>query len=401
MIVRRRILKCIADPRFGGPHRLSFAIAERLQAEGIETVFLFGASTGQPGPACPFKHVHLKHLLFLRRRRPVLNLLAFLLWLPWNVFRICGIIKSERIDIVDVDGVLNVVPALAARLCRVPLLWCYNDHLPGVVKLLLLPLVARLSTQLVVQSEHLRQARTTSHRLLRQKATVLSPGTDTRMFDPDRYGPDARRRVRQRWHIAPACPLIGIIGNLNALKGHDDFLRAAARIKEQVKDARFVVAGRRLTTAPGYWERLQQRTTELGLEGDVVYTGFCEDIGSLLAAMDVFVLASIRESCPNVVLEAMAMKVPVVATDVGAVSEVVADGRTGTIVPPRDPEAMARAVLDCLAKTPKQIERTTSAARHRVQTAFSLDRVAQRQRGLYEVVIQRERHGPDRGLDAG
>ncbi len=392
MNVRLRILKCIADPRFGGPHRLSFAIAERLQAEGIETIFLFGPETDESGPACPFEHVHLRHLLFLRRRRPILNLLAFLLWLPWNLLRIRRTIRSRQIDVVDVDGVLNVPPALTAWLCRVPVLWCYNDHLPGTVKLMLLPLVARLATRIVIQGECLRQARTASHPLLQQKATVLHTGVDTTVFDPDRYDAEARRRVREQWHIPPGGPLIGIIGNLNPFKGHEDFLKAAARIKERTPDARFIVVGRRLTTAPGYWERLQQLTAALGLERDVICTGFCDDIPSMLAALDVFVLASIRESCPNAVLEAMAMKVPVVATDVGAVSELVADGLTGTVVPPHDPEAIARAVLDHLAKTPEQVEAMTGAARRRVQTEFSLDRIARRQQELYATLDRRRAH---------
>jgi len=362
---------------------LSFAIAERLQAEGIETVFLFGPRTKEPGPPYPFEHYHLRHLLFLRRRRPLLNLVAFLLWLPWNLWCIRKIVRSGPIDVVDVDGALNLVPALAARLCRVPVLWCYNDHLPGPVQFVLLPLVARLATRIVVQGECLRHTRTASHPLLQEKAAVLHTGTDTTVFDPDRYGPEAGRRVREHWHIAPACPLIGTIGNVNPFKGHEDFLRAAARIKERADNARFIIVGRRLTTAPGYWERLQQLTGELGLKDDVVYTDFCDDIPSMLAALDVFVLASICESCPNVVLEAMAMKVPVVATDVGAVSELVADGRTGTIVPPHDPDAMATAVLDHLARTPEQAEAMTDAARQRVQAEFSIDRIAYQQHTLY------------------
>lgn len=387
MTARARILKCIADPRFGGPHRRSFAIAERLRDEGIETVFLFGTKADGPNPPCPFEHVHLKHLLFLRRRRPIFNLLAFLLWLGWNTLRIRKIIRSERIDLVDVDGTLNVVPALAARLCGVPVLWCYNDHLPGAVGRVLLPLVARLATRVIVQSERLRQMRTASHPLLQQKAMVLYPGTDTMVFDPDRYDADARRQVRRQHRIPPACPLIGIVGNLNPFKGHEDFLRAAARIKEQVKDARFIVVGRELTTAPGYWQRLQRLTAELGLETDVVYTGFCDDVPSLLAALDVFVLASIRESCPNVVLEAMAMKVPVVATDVGAVSELLADGRTGTVVPPGQPRAMAEAVLGFLAKSPEELRHIAEAARETVQTRFSLHRAARLQEEIYRALI--------------
>ncbi len=387
MTTRLRILKCIADARFGGPHRRSFAIAKRLRTEGIETTFLFGPRTEGPNPPCPFDHIHLRHLLFLRRRHPVLNLLAFVLFLPWNLLRIRKIIRSRQIDLVDVDGVLNVSPALAARLCRVPVLWCYNDHLPGPVKRILLPLVARLSTTVVVQGEQLRQTRTASHPLLREKTKVLCPGTDTAVFDPDRYGAAVRTRVRQQWQIPAGSPLIGVIGNLNPFKGHEDFLRAAAMIKKRAGNARFVIVGRKLPTAPGHWDRLQSLTAELGLEADVIYAGFCDEIPAVLAALDVFVLPSIRESCPNVVLEAMAMKVPVVATDVGAVPEMVSDGQTGTVVPPGQPDTLAEAVLQILAWSPEELRRITEAAREAIQTRFSLDTAARLQREVYETFM--------------
>jgi glycosyltransferase involved in cell wall biosynthesis len=383
MDARLRILKCIADTRFGGPHRRSFAIAERLRSEDIETIFLFGPQTDGPNPPCPFESIYLRHLLFLRRRHPVLNLLAFLVFLPWNLIRIRRIIRSRGIDVVDVDGVLNVPPALAGWLCQVPVLWCYNDHLPGTVKGVLLPLVARLATAVIVQSERFARTRTTSHPRLRSKTHVLYPGTDTTLFDPDRYGPDVRRRMRQQWQIATDSSLVGMIGNLNPFKGHEDFLKAAALVKEQNAGVRFVIVGRKLVTAPGYWQRLERLTAELGLESDVVYAGFCDDIPAVLAAMDVFVLASTRESCPNVVLEAMAMKVPVVATDVGAVSELIADGQTGTVVPPGEPDTMAKAILETLARSPEQTRRITEAARQTVQTSFSLDEAAHQQKELY------------------
>lgn len=388
MTTRLRILKCIADARFGGPHRRSFAIAERLRDEGIETIFLFGPPTKGPNPPCPFEHSHLTHVLFLRRKHPVFNLLAFLLLLPRNLLRIRKIIKSKQIDLVDVDGVLNVPPALAAWWCGVPALWYYNDPLLGPIERVLLPLVARLATAMVVQSDQLRQTRTASYPLLREKTKVLCPGTDTTVFDPDRYGADVRSRMRQQWRIPTDSPLIGVVGNLNPFKGHEDFLQAAATIKKRLGNARFVIVGRRLPTAPGHWERLQSLTVKLGLEADVVYTGFCDKIPAVLAALDVFVLPSTRESSPNVVLEAMAMRVPVVATDVGAVSELVRDGVTGTVVPPRQPDALAGAVLEMLARSPEERRQITEAARKAIHTRFSLDATARRQRELYETTLR-------------
>ena len=129
---------------------------------------------------------------------------------------------------------------------------------------------------------------------------------------------------------------------MNRFKGLTYFIEAAGRIKSRVPSAKFVIVGRKLDTDPGYWDHLQQLTEQLGLKQDVVFTGFREDVPAILSALDVFVLASIEESCPVALLEAMAMKVPVVATDVGAVSEMVLHGRTGFVVPPREPRGYRR-----------------------------------------------------------
>jgi glycosyltransferase involved in cell wall biosynthesis len=103
------------------------------------------------------------------------------------------------------------------------------------------------------------------------------------------------------------------------------------------------------------------------------------------------VLASILESCPMVVLEAMAMKVPVVATDVGAVAEMVENGRSGTVVPVEDADAIARAVAGYLTQPPERVRAVTDAARKRVEAAFALDRIAYRQKQLYDAVNRRRR----------
>ncbi|MBN1361925.1 MAG: glycosyltransferase family 4 protein [Sedimentisphaerales bacterium] len=384
-----KVLYCILDNRFGGPHRLAHSVSLRLREHGIETIFLTGRKTDdvwQPEGTTVF---HLRHIQCYRRRHPFVNLMLFCLFLPANVWRIRGIIRSHGIGIVHIDGVTNLVPALAAWSARTPIVWLYNDHLPAVVHRLLLPVVARLSASVIVQGEKLKAHRTRGVAGLEAKTTVLHSCTDPAEFDPARYDSERKGCLKRDLGIPADCAVVGMIGNLNRLKGHAYFIQAAARIKEEVRPVRFVIVGRKLDTAPGYWEQLQRLTTENGLEGDVIYTGFQADVPSLMAIMDVFVLASVLESCPVVVLEAMAMGIPVVATDVGAVSELLANGTAGTIVPIRDPDAIARAVIEDLTGPPQRVRAMTQAARGRVEEVFALDKIADRQKDLYEVVHRR------------
>ena len=385
-----KVLYCILDNRFGGPHRRAHDIALRLREYDVETLFLTGRKTDdvwQPDDVTVF---HLKHLQWFRRRRPLWNLIRFVCWLPHNVLRICRLIRSHGISIVHVDGVTNLVPALAARWTGTPLVWLYNDHLPGLLQRLLLPLVTALSTIVIVQGERLKEARTGARPRLHHKTTVLYSSVDPRRFDPERYPAEQKDRLRRDLGIPPECALVGMVGNLNRFKGHTYFLQAARRIKEQRKAVKFLIVGRRLDTDTDYWEHLQRLTAASGLQEDVKYTGFRSDVAALMAILDVFVLASVLESCPGVVLEAMAMRVPVVATDVGAVSELVLDGRTGLVVPPHDAEAIAQAVLAYLVMPKEQVRNVTDAARKRVESTFAVDIMAPQQYQVYERVSRRQ-----------
>jgi glycosyltransferase involved in cell wall biosynthesis len=298
--------------------------------------------------------------------------------------RIRRIVRTNDIDIAHVDGVTNFVPALAAALNRTPIVWHYNDHLVGPLKWLLLPLLRRLAAVVIVQGESLRRSRTDGDARLCRKTVVLPSAVDISKFRPEAYGPPERQRLRQELGVPAECVLVGSVGNINRFKGYTYFVEAAAVIRKQVPAARFLIVGRQLDTDPGYWERLQELAARLGLTEDFFYPGFRDDIPGVLSALDVFVLPSVRESCPMAILEAMAMQVPVVATDVGAAAELVLDGQTGFVVPPGSSEALAGAVLACLKKPRQEVRVMIEAARQRVESHFAVDTVARRQLQIYE-----------------
>jgi glycosyltransferase involved in cell wall biosynthesis len=387
-----KVLYCILDNRCGGPHRLAHATALRLRERGIETLFLLGHKAGESWQPEGFQRFLCRHIQCFRRKAPVRNLLRFAIMLPYNLLRIRRIIRSNGIDLVHVDGVTNFVPALAARLAGRPVVWLYNDYVPGPLRPVLLPMLRRLASTVVVQGESLKRLHTAGDTKLRDKTVVLYSGVDARRFAPEAHGPEQRRRIRQELGLPVDCTVIGTVRNVNRFKGFTYFLEAAGQIKQHIPSAKFVIVGRKLDTDPGYWDHLQQLTAQLGLTDDVIYTGFRDDIPAILSALDVFVLASIEESCPVALLEAMAMEVPVVATDVGAVAEMVEHGRTGFVVPPRDGAAIAQAVLSCLEAPREQTRRMVQAARKKVETQFGIDIIAAQQQRLYEDLLTDSHH---------
>ena len=199
-------------------------------------------------------------------------------------------------------------------------------------------------------------------------------------------------------NVPGSCPLIAMIGNMNPLKGHLYFVKAAGIIKERVPSARFLIIGQHLENRRGYSEEVAKEVSRLGLEEHLIFTGFRQDIPAVLGAIDILVHPSLSESFGMVVAEAQAASKPVVATAVGGVKEVVLPDETGILVPPKDPQALADGVLRLL-EDPAYARRLSVQGRDHVRKLFSLEQCAARYREVYNSVMDDTDHQADRTLE--
>jgi len=186
----------------------------------------------------------------------------------------------------------------------------------------------------------------------------------------------------------PSAPLrLVYIGRLAREKGLYDALPALKLARAGGVDARLVVAG----SGPDE-PRLRRFAATLGLASQVSFAGplFGEDKARLLGAADALLLPSRAEALPYALLEAMAAGVPVIASAVGAIPDVVVDGVHGALVPPRDPQAIARAIVK-LAADPDLLARAGSACRRRIALGYSIDRLAGQFCGLYSELCSAKR----------
>jgi glycosyltransferase involved in cell wall biosynthesis len=147
-----------------------------------------------------------------------------------------------------------------------------------------------------------------------------------------------------------------------------------------------VLVGLDLEQGGSYQRELERTAERAGVRDRVVFAGARDDAGSLLAELDVLALPSWTEGLPLVVLEAMARRRPVVATPVGGTPEIVVDGETGLLVPPRDPRALA-AALRRLLDDPQLRERMGEAGFARVRERFSADAMTERMLAIYDEVL--------------
>ncbi|NUR23836.1 glycosyltransferase [Frateuria sp.] len=189
--------------------------------------------------------------------------------------------------------------------------------------------------------------------------------------------PAARADLRQALGLPPQTQLVGTVGRLNWAKDQASLIRAFRRVHEQLPDSVLVLVG-----GGSLREELEACARSEDVSAAVHFLGDRDDVRELLQGLDVFALSSVSEGYSMALLEACATALPIVATDVGGNREIVQDGVSGNIVPPRDEEALAHAIL-ALLRDPDRAARFAAAARAMVETRGSLEAVAARYAELY------------------
>ena len=226
--------------------------------------------------------------------------------------------------------------------------------------------LARFPDRIIVNSH-------AGHRCLRARGyqaarlVTINNGFDSEHFQPN---PEARRRIRSEWGLAPDQIVIGLVARMDPIKDHPTFLRAAALVKGACPNVRFVCIG---NGPESYRQALLRLVDQLGLGDRITWTGLQTDMADIYNAIDVNVLSSISEGCPNVVGEAMACGVPCVVTDVGDLASLVGD--TGFICPPQNPEALAANLIKCI-----EADRVSLGinARRRIEKSWNVGRLVDR-----------------------
>ena len=203
------------------------------------------------------------------------------------------------------------------------------------------------------------------------KLSYLGNGIDVARFQRANLKPEHQQRLRQSLNLPDAAfPIIGMTGRLTQEKGYLELIEALAILRSQFPTLHLLVMGGQLSSERDTFQsELTDQIAQRQLTDRITFTGFRADIPDLLGLVDVFALPSYREGLPRSILEAMAMELPVVATDIRGCREAVVDGETGFIVPPRQSAELAVALGKFLidAELRSQFGR---AGRRRVEATY-------------------------------
>ena len=214
----------------------------------------------------------------------------------------------------------------------------------------------------------------------RAKITIVNEGVDV-----DRIDRLQAANVRAAFYLPMQAPVVGNVAALVPHKGQHHLIDAAAITVRQVPDARFVIVG-----DGELRQALEDQIRHKHLERHVFLAGFRDDALELTKGFDLFVMSSTSEGMCTALVDAMAASKAAVATDAGAIPEVMVDGETGFLVPIRDHEAMAARIVQLL-KNPKLRARMGEAALQRARERFTVDRMVDGTQAAYEVASSRRR----------
>lgn len=322
-----------------------------IRAEGYEVVCVssvtpLGKSMGPIG----FKHMEVP---MTRRISPLADLVSLV--------RLFRAFRRERLVIVHTHnpkpGLLGQV---AARLAGVPIVvntlhgFYFHDGTDPMLRSFLIwmeRIAARCSDVILSQNREDIETAVKEGICPRERITFLGNGIDIERFRRDNVRNEQLDRNRQALGLANTSPVVGFVGRLVAEKGILELFRAAEIVRHAVPAVRFVVVGPIDSAKPDAISDADAQ--RIGVADLLTFTGMREDVEALYPLMDVFVLPSHREGFPRAPMEASAMGVPCIVTDIRGCREVVEHGRNGLLVPLGDVNALAEAIIDLLEDTEK------------------------------------------------
>jgi glycosyltransferase involved in cell wall biosynthesis len=303
------------------------------------------------------------------------------IWDLIAINRVKALIEGGKFDIVHTHlPRADVIGRAAARFSRVPVVLTtihaldkHRERLSKKIHALADRITMRFATRVICVSNASR------HHLCRQfpeiahRVVTLHNGIDFNKFDQLIDSKEARGALG----LTTDKPVIGVTARLRPVKGVEYLLLAVRKLTLQNLIGGCLIVGDGESKSS-----LERMAAELGISDKVVFTGYRQDVALPLAAMNIFVLPSISEGFPTCLMEAMAMRKPIIATSVGGVPEIIDDGETGVLVPPKEPDRLVSAIAKLIAN-PEEQKKMVETAYAKAVNRYSLQHMINEYESMY------------------
>jgi glycosyltransferase involved in cell wall biosynthesis len=367
-----RILFLVNGFAIGGAEVKLLELVREIKIRFPKTYYPIVCAVGQGGPLQErFEKMNVETYVFSKRHR-------YDVFLIYKVFQL---IQKRRINIVQTTlYYADIIGAYTAKLAGIKRIVSWDamtaPYHYGMKNLLAYRLASKWFTVAVAVSHAIREKIIYERHVPADKTTTIHYGVDNRYFSDTN-----NESYRKKLGFHSKNIVIGTVARLSEQKGHRYLIDATKEVVGRYPNIRVLFIG----DGP-LRKELELQVNRLGLDSVIKFLGFRSDVKELLSTLDIFVLPSLFEGLPNVVLEAMACGKPVIATNVSGIPEIIDDHQTGILIPPKDSNAIAQAIYQML-QNPKKMKMMGKMSRNRVEEKFSLKQQVNAFVELYEKML--------------
>jgi glycosyltransferase involved in cell wall biosynthesis len=371
------ILYVITKFELGGAQKQLLSLARGLDKEKFNVYILSGSAgllVDEANNISGLKFIPCRFLV--RSIQPMQDILALIF-----IYRF---IKDNRIDIVHTHsskaGIIGRCAAQAAKVKQIIHTahgWSFHKYQSKIAYyfyLFLEKLCASFSSAIIVVSEYDKKIACQQAIGRQDKFKLIRYAVNTQEFKNNRQAVQARNE----FGFSEADLVIGMVACFKPQKSPLDFIKLARAVKQDFPQVKFILVGEGILR-----KQIYALIKKFNLTEQIILTGWSKDIARILACLDIFVLTSLWEGLPIVVLEAMAAGLPVVATHTGGISEILQHGKTGYLVEPKDIQALQNRVKELLVNFALRKEFGERAALSLADHEYSLDKMLESTQGLY------------------
>jgi len=375
-----KVAEVITRLDWGGSPDIVRIILQGLNPDIYESKLIFGLTKNPSKKTSDFLRDFKKNVVVIpelkREVSPFTDLMALI--------KLYFLFRRERFDIVHTHTAkAGVLGRLAAYLARVPAIihtphgHNFYGYFPQVMSkvIILIERFIGCFTDKIIALTELERKDLLRFKVVGQERIILIPqGIDLKL-----NGDMAKKRdeIRKEFNIKPEDLLVGMVGRLEPVKGPGYFVEAAKDVARDFSNVRFLLAGE-----GSLHKKLIRQTQRLGLTEKFIFTGWRQDALDIIRALDILVLPSLNEAVGIVLIEAGVFSVPVVATRVGGIPEIVQDNQTGILVNPKDARGLS-AAIKLLLKDETKRRQMGLAAQAWIKGRFSAEEMIKNIQGLY------------------
>ena len=381
--MRYNLLYVFDNMEFGGGERVFAQIINRLSIERYR-IIVACLPTGAFIEKIKGSRVQIKSVDMRKRFNPGV------------IFQLVDLMKREKVDIVHSQGArADFFARMAAKLAGAPIVVSTVpmpvegfdvNPLRKLIYMAFNRFSERFVDRFMVVSDALEKMLIEKHGIEPQRVVKIYNGIEKDEYCiPDKEIACRRSRFRKEFGLGDDVPVVVAIGRLVWQKGFEYFIEAVHDVLKEIPEAMFFIVGEGELK-----DELKVKSKMLKLEEKIIFTGFRNDIKDVLASVDIFVMPSLLEGLPVVLLEAMAMMKPIVATKIEGIIEALENGVTGLLVSPKDPQILSEAIVDLIIHKDKA-RQMGLAARKVVEERFGVNIMVQKVEGVYEELLQLNR----------